>query len=197
MPFLDLPYDVRYAIYQHLFPRVPQLYLHAASDGLRYLPQQDAEIPVAWLRVNRALHVEGSEYLYNNYLLNIVGRKQDCLSHYTKVLATVKKYARTETHLRAFSNGLGSSTGAMSIAVGDAKLEMLENRQRGDPKSMDQFAQEAQIMKNVSWGMRDGHRRLRLNQAIFWWTFAIVVTGFGLLLAWAIGRLLKWLGLLS
>ena len=197
MHFLDLPYDIRFSIYEQLFPSVPQLYLHAVEDGVRYLPQQDSSIPIGFLLANKALSLEASEYLYNNYLINIVGRKHDCFSFYPGVLRTVKRYARTQTHVRAFSNGLGSSTGAISIAVGDAKLQMLENRQRGDPKTMEQFKQEAEIMRDVSKGLREMYRELNINQASFWWSVVCLTIGLGLLLAWTAGRLLTWTGMLT
>lgn len=170
MSFLDLPYDIREQIYIHLFPRTRHLYLHATEDGPIHLPIHDAEIPTAFLRTCKALNQEASEYLYNGYQFDVVGRKTDCVVHYQNIHALVQKFARDEVHVRAFSNGPDSSTGCISILVGEAKLARLEGRRRGQPTTIKRLWDEEKI-KQAS--VQRQHPRRWLSDAILYWTLGL------------------------
>ena len=109
MHFFDLPYDIRHRIYQHLFPRGEQIYIAIFKDTFSPIIPED-NVPIEFLLTCRAIHAEGSEYLYNSYLFNIIGTKRDCLYNYERFLETLKKHARHEVYINAFSNGPHSAT---------------------------------------------------------------------------------------
>lgn len=185
MQFLDLPYDVRHHIYSHLFPPSNHLYLHSTEAGPIHLPTHDSTVPVDLLRTCPALHQEASEYLYNTYRLDVVGRKADCLKHYKSIQATVEKYARDEVHVRAFSNGRDSSTGCISILVGDGKLATLQRRQRGLPMTVEELESEEKSRLQFENFLRV-HRRTDRDYGLM---PAVVVGGvLALLLAWAVAN---------
>lgn len=132
MDLLSLPYDIRFQIYKHIFPPGEQIYVQVLRNTRTLKSITGEPIPTQVFLTCRALSSEASEYLYNNYLFNIIGRKQDCLAAYESFLSIVEKYARNEVHADAFSNGLHSSTMCVSIQSGEAKMPMLKRRARGE-----------------------------------------------------------------
>lgn len=148
---LSLPYDIRYLIYQHLLPQTEQLYIQAfpASDRKHTLQVllPDASIPTAPLLVCRALHSELSELLYNSYLFNLVGTKKDCLAGYRPFLRTLRLYARKGevVHVNAFSNGGHSATMCLSLQAGEGKMGVLNERQRGLPRTLRELEEEQEL----------------------------------------------------
>ena len=141
MNLLDLPYDIRYKIYEHSFPPGQQIYIQVL--GLKLLSiTPEHKIPNGLLLTCRALNVEASEYLYSGYLFNIVGTKQDSLLAYNPFLDIVKKHARGEVHVDAFSNGAHSSTMCLSIHSGGGRVAMLKRRDRGERKEIDELEHE-------------------------------------------------------
>jgi hypothetical protein len=144
---LELPYDIRFLIYQRLFPPSEQIYIQVQNGGkLRAILADSGSEPgticTPILRSCKALYAEATGYLYNNYLFNIVGIKSDCLSHYKPFLATLEKHARNEVRVNAFSNGEHSATMCISLQAGDAKMTVLNRRRRGQPKAIEQLEKE-------------------------------------------------------
>ncbi|KXS99968.1 hypothetical protein AC578_806 [Pseudocercospora eumusae] len=139
-PFLALPFDIRYLIYQHAFPAGKQIYVQASPDVLLSITNE--RIPIALLRTCQSINREAGEYLYNNYLFNLVGRKQDCLRHYEALQKTMERYTRADVHVDAFSNGDHSKTMAIALHAGEGKVEMLKGRQRGLKKTIRQLREE-------------------------------------------------------
>lgn len=132
---LSLPYDIRYAIYQHLFPHGEQIYIQAYSGRLHTILPEDG-LSVSVLLSCRQLHTELSGYLYNNYLFNIIGIKSDCLETYRIFETVLRKYAKCPVRINAFSNGDHSATMCISMQAGDAKMDVLRRRGRGEPKTI-------------------------------------------------------------
>ena len=144
--FLALPYDIRYLIYQEIFPRDEQLYIQALDKSLRsILPE--GNLPTSIFRVDRQLHHEASEFLYNGYLFNIVGTKKNCLANYKPFLQTLRKHARNEVNMNAFSNGNHSATMCLSLQAGDAKMALINRRRRGEPKTILELQEEQDFLK--------------------------------------------------
>ncbi|KAF2158881.1 hypothetical protein M409DRAFT_30668 [Zasmidium cellare ATCC 36951] len=144
---LNLPYDIRFLIYQHLFPAGKQMYLQAYGKprhGLKSI-MGDHPVTVPLLRVCRLLNSEGSDYLYNTYLWNIVGRKYDVLAHYGRFLTVLERYANDEVHVDAFTNGWHSSTMCVSLHTGEGKKAMLSRRDRGVAKSIEEVWEEVRL----------------------------------------------------
>jgi hypothetical protein len=173
MDLLSLPYDIRYKIYEHVFPPGKQIYIQAfGANNLQSWPQTlrsitpDHGIPTNILSTCRALQAEGSEYLYNNYLFNIIGTKHHCLDAYNDFLSTVKKYARNEVHVNAFSNGSHSSTMCLSIHCGEGRTAMLRRRERGEPKAIDELEKEVAANRSLqeSTARSGAYRSLYLRQ---------------------------------
>lgn len=142
---LSLPYDVRHLVYQNLFPQCAQIYLLAGGSELRIMNQEDS-LPPSILRVCRLLHQEAAEYLYNNYLFNVVGLKQDCLALYKPFLRTFEKHSRQLPRVDAFSNGDHSATMCVSVQAGNARLSILDSRRRGKPRSLEDLLEEVAAM---------------------------------------------------
>lgn len=138
---LRIPYDIRLLIYEHLFPEGKQIYLQPSPKRLRSITA-DRSIPIEFLSSCRQLHIEACEYLYNSYLFNIVGRKQDILAAHEGFLEVLRKYARDEVHVQALSNGDHSTTGCISIHVGSGRLETLKRRNRGIPREVHELEEE-------------------------------------------------------
>ncbi len=138
---LALPYDIRYLIYKELFPREEQIYLHAYEKTLRTISPAGT-IAANVLLVCRQLHVEAGGFLYNGYLFNLVGTKNDCLANYKPFLRTLRKYARDEVNINAFSNGDHSTTICLSLQAGDARMGILNRRRRGEPKTLQELQVE-------------------------------------------------------
>ncbi|KAK5123859.1 hypothetical protein LTR85_002055 [Meristemomyces frigidus] len=141
---LALPYDVRYLIYQHIFPPGEQIYIQAHGNALQSILPEDG-LPTDALLVCRQINEEASGYLYNNYLFNIVGTKKDCLASYETFLEPLRKHARHEVRIDAFSNGEHSSTMCISLRAGDAKDGVLNRRARGQHKSIGEVERELGI----------------------------------------------------
>ena len=138
---LSLPYDVRHLIYDHLFPPGGQLYIQAMHDDYISI-SPDHRVPTSLLRTCRQLHEETSEYLYNNYLFNIFGRKQECVGSYDQFQNTVLKYARDDVHTYAFGNGEHSATMCISLHAGDGKMDVVKRRERGVELKIEQVRRE-------------------------------------------------------
>ena len=146
--FLSLPYDIRYLIYQHLFPPEEQIYIQALGSTLRSILPED-RLPTNALLACRQMHAEGSGYLYNSYLFNIVGTKKDCVTAYEPFLKTLRGYARHDVRINAFSNGEHSATMCISLQAGDARMGILKRRRRGEPKAISELEQEQGLAKDT------------------------------------------------
>lgn len=132
LTLVSLPYDIRYLIYQHIFPRTQQIYLQALQDGsIKAVLSYGSNITTNIFLTCRAIYMEAAGFLYNNYLFNLIGTKQLCLSSHKGFLKTVRKHAREEVHVHAFSNGVHSDTMCISIHTGDRSAAILKDRRRG------------------------------------------------------------------
>ena len=139
--FLSLPYDIRHLIYEHLFPPGGQMYIQALRDGYTSIAP-DHRVPASILRVCRQLHAETCEYLYNTYLFNIIGLKQDCMQSYDQFQHTVAKHARDDVHAYAFGNGAHSATICISLHAGSGKTDTVRRRERGVEMKIEQVRRE-------------------------------------------------------
>ncbi|KAK5735281.1 hypothetical protein LTR17_008288 [Elasticomyces elasticus] len=142
---LALPYDVRYLIYQQLFPPDEQIYIQAYDKTVHTISPAGT-ISANILLANRQLGKEAGSFLYNGYLFNLVGTKQDCLANYKPFLRTLRKYARSEVNINAFSNGDHSATMCLSLQAGDAKMDILNRRRRGEPKTFRELQDEQDLI---------------------------------------------------
>ncbi|KAK3641034.1 hypothetical protein LTR56_008422 [Elasticomyces elasticus] len=142
---LSLPYDIRYLIYQQLFPLDGQIYIQAYDKTVHTISPAGT-ISANILLANRQLGKEAGGFLYNGYLFNLVGTKQDCLANYKPFLRTLRKYARNEVNINAFSNGDHSATMCLSLQVGDAKMGILNRRRRGEPKTIGELQDEQDLI---------------------------------------------------
>lgn len=156
---LTLPYDIRHLIYAQLFPSGPQLYIHVLGSGNSNSSNSLAcispahSLPTGLLRVNRQLHAEGSGYLYNRYLFNLVGTKRDCLAGHGSFVETVRRYSRVggEVRVDAFSNGRHSATMCVSVMAGESKVGVLRARERGELVRMEEVAAEVAAEGAGAW----------------------------------------------
>lgn len=126
----SLPYDIRFLIYQHIFPSSPQIYLQVSQDG-SIRPMIHDNVTTNIFLTCRAIRVDAAEYLYNNYLFNLIGTKMLCLRAHTRILDTLRKYAREDVQIHAFSNGIHSETMCISMHTGLGKTAILRRRRCG------------------------------------------------------------------
>lgn len=144
----SLPYDIRYLVYRHLFPPTSQIYIQSIGDRLISITP-DHKIPTAFLRTNKFLRRESSEYLYNSYLFNIIGTKSDCLRAYPPFLVTTEKHSRAPVRVDCFSNGVHAATACISIQVGTGRLALLRRRERGVPMEIAELEREVKTKSGV------------------------------------------------
>ncbi|KAK4952141.1 hypothetical protein LTR10_010061 [Elasticomyces elasticus] len=160
---LSLPYDIRYLIYQQLFPPDEQIYIQAYDKTVQTISPAGI-ISANILLVNRQLGREAGGFLYNGYLFNLVGTKQDCLANYKPFLRTLRKYARSEVNINAFSNGNHSATMCLSLQAGDAKMDILNRRRRGEPKTIRELQDEQDLIGGPP---QDGDWVVKVFYALF------------------------------
>ncbi|KAF2720248.1 hypothetical protein K431DRAFT_285919 [Polychaeton citri CBS 116435] len=185
---LSLPYDVRHAIYQQLFPPGQQLYLHGDMTGqVRMMMPPDVSIPNNFLLVCRELHREGSEYLYNRYLFNVIGTKRGCLKSYRTFQDTMAKYTRCPIRIDAFSNGDHSATSCICLQAGESQLRVLERRRRGQPTTLGKLKTEVQYDEERC--QASGLTRLGIALANSFLTFCIWTRLHAIQLSAAIGAI--------
>ena len=146
---LTLPYDIRFLIYQQLFPPDEQLYIQANDTTLQSMWAEG--LPTQVILVSRQMHAEVSGYLYNTYLFNIVGTKKDCLANYQLLVAPLRKYGRSSVHVDAFSNGEHSATMCISLQAGDAKSGVLDRRGRGQRMTILAMQEELDAKRHAPW----------------------------------------------
>ena len=162
------------------------MYIEAFQHTLRSITPEH-QVPTDLLLTCRGLNTEVSEYLYNYYLFNIVGKKRDCLATYESFLNTMKKHARHDVHVDAFSNGSHSSTMCISIQAGEGRMAMLKRRDRGEPKQIQELEKEVALAESEYRAAHrlfvpqfsNARRHLRLISAAF-------CTAVALLIAWLI-----------
>ncbi|KAK3116084.1 hypothetical protein LTR53_003926 [Teratosphaeriaceae sp. CCFEE 6253] len=127
--------------------------LLAVKKGLKVILPVDT-LPRNLLLVNRQLCREASDILYNSYLFNIVGTKTDCLAHYTRFLRTMRRYARSEVNINAFSNGDHSATMCLTLQAGDLRMPILNRRARGQPIAIQDLREEQKHKAALEGGNR-------------------------------------------
>ncbi|KAK4500464.1 hypothetical protein PRZ48_008653 [Zasmidium cellare] len=189
---LNLPYDIRFLVYQHLFPASgKQIYLQAYGkphNDLHSIMQVDKQpMTTPLLLVCRQLHSEAGDYLYNTYLFNIVGRKRDVLAQYGRFLSVLERHANDEVHVDAFTNGWHSSTMCVSLHTGEGKKAMLERRERGVAKSIEEVWDEVRLKSPRKAPTRPLSVMALVMEAAapFAWYFAVAVAVLVALLAWS------------
>ncbi|RMY82529.1 hypothetical protein D0861_07851 [Hortaea werneckii] len=140
---LSLPYD--------LFPPHEQIYIQAFEDRLRFISPGDG-LALQLFLVCKDLSTEARAYLYNSYLFNVVGTKKDCLKAYKSFETILHRHARHPVRINAFSNGQHSATMCISMQAGDAKMDVLNRRRRGEARTIREMEleQSHQIEEPVS-----------------------------------------------
>ncbi|KAF2212848.1 hypothetical protein CERZMDRAFT_97347 [Cercospora zeae-maydis SCOH1-5] len=181
---LALPYDIRFLLYQHLFPAGKYINLEAGRSSLRAI-EQNLSVPTAFLKTCRFLHSEASRFLYTNYLFLIVGEKRDCLANYEKLQRTLQHHAQAPVHVHPLSNGKHSQTGAILLHVGDARLFGVQARGRGVPVTVEDLKRE------VETGGEGGFGVMRMVYGSLWPHYGLNEAGF--VLAGIVVAVLAWL----
>lgn len=140
---LSLPYDVRFLIISNLFPSMKQVYLIAYRNSIHpMMPPGSLHMHV--FLTCRQLRMEASDYLFNNYLFNIIGYKKYCMVHYRPINLLMERYAKQGSGLEFLDNGMLSSTACVSIHAKGGRVEaMLQARQRGVTRDLEQVEKEA------------------------------------------------------
>jgi hypothetical protein len=147
---LALPYDVRWIIYSHLFPSLRQVYLMASKESINPM-MRPGSLSTGILLTCHQLHAEASDYLFNNYLFNIIGYKKHCMAHYKPLYKLMQRYAKHGANVEILDNGTLSSTACVSIHAKDGHVEaMLHVRQRGVPRELKEVEKEAAQLPEVS-----------------------------------------------
>lgn len=147
---LSLPYDVRFIIYSHLFPSLRQVYLMASKESINPM-MRPGSLSTGILLTCHQLHSEASDYLFNNYLFNIIGYKKHCMAHYKPLYKLMERFAKHGANVEILDNGTLSSTACVSIHAKDGHVEaMLHVRQRGVPRDLQEVEKEAAQLPEVA-----------------------------------------------
>jgi len=185
---LSLPYDVRYLIYEHLFPPDEQIYIQVIDGTMKsILPEHHISTNLS--RVSRHFHAEANDYLYNNYLFNIVGTKKDCLASYESFAGTLRKYAKDDVRINAFSNGVHSSTMCVSLHAGDGKMVLLNRRMRGEPREIREMREELGLNQDRAYADRlvqMVRATTRRRRGLVFAVCAVLVSALSMLVAWSL-----------
>jgi len=140
---LSLPYDIRWIIYSHLFPSLRQIYLMASKESINPM-MRPGSLSTGILLTCHQLHSEASDYLFNNYLFNIIGYKKHCMAHYKPLYELMQRHAKHGANVEILDNGTLSSTVCVSIHAKAGHVEaMLHVRQRGVPRDLHEVEKEA------------------------------------------------------
>ncbi|PPJ59096.1 hypothetical protein CBER1_01664 [Cercospora berteroae] len=180
---LALPYDIRFLIYEHLFPIGKYINIEAGRNS-HLKPNQDSTVPTAFLRTCRLLHAEASRYLYTNYFFLVFGEKRDCLANYEKLQRTLQLHAQSKIHVHPLSNGKHSQTGAILLTSSDAFS--VKARGRGVPVTVEDLRREVEAGKNGGLGAG------RIVHDLFFVHYGMGIAGF--VLAALMIAVLAWLG---
>lgn len=176
---LTLPYDVRPAIYQQLFPPHEQIYIQAFGARLRFISPGDG-LPLQLFLVCKDLSAEARAYLYNSYLFNIVGTKNDCLKAYKSFETILHRHARHAVRINAFSNGQYSATMCISMQSGDVKMGVLNRRRRGEARTIREMELEQDLQADKDFPAIFGHIDMTVAFcAIFFAVLALVLPMLG------------------
>lgn len=106
------------------------------------------------------LQVEASDYLFNNYLFNIIGHKKHCMAHYKPVYTLMERYAKHGAKIEILDNGTLSSTACVSIHAKSRYVEaMLRGRERGVPRDLKEFEDEAAQLPDLDNGQSSNLRQ--------------------------------------
>jgi hypothetical protein len=146
---LSLPYDIRWIIYSHLFPSLRQIYLMASKDSINPM-MRPGLLSIGILLTCHQLRSEASDYLFNNYLFNIIGYKKHCMAHYKPLFELMERYAKHGANVEILDNGALSSTACVSVHAKDGHVEaMLHVRQRGVPRDLKEVEEEAAQLPEI------------------------------------------------
>lgn len=155
---LSLPYDVRHTIYSHLFPSLRQIYLMASKESINPMMRPGSLNTHIFLTC-RQLQAEASDYLFNNYLFNIFGHKKHCVAHYKPVYKLMVRYAKRGAKIEILDNGTLSTTACVSIHAKSRHVEaMLRGRERGVPRDLKEFEDEAAQLPDLDNGQSRNNR---------------------------------------
>jgi hypothetical protein len=147
---LSLPYDIRFIIYSHLFPSLRQVYLMASKESINPM-MRPGSLSTGILLTCHQLHSEASDYLFNNYLFNIIGYKKHCMAHYKPLYKLMERFAKHGANVEILDNGSLSSTACVSIHAKHGHVEtMLHVRQRGVPRDLQEVEKEAAQLPEVA-----------------------------------------------
>jgi hypothetical protein len=147
---LSLPVDIRWIVYSHLFPSLRQVYLMASKESVNPM-MRPGSLGTDVFLVCRQLQVEASDYLFNNYLFNIIGYKKYCMAHYKPVYKLVERHARNGAEIEILDNGDLSSTACVSIYAKEGHVEaVLQVRKRGVQRDLKEVEEEAAQMPEIA-----------------------------------------------
>jgi hypothetical protein len=147
---LSLPFDIRWIVYSHLFPSLRQIYLMASKESVNPM-MRPGSLGTDVFLVCRQLQAEASDYLFNNYLFNIIGYKKHCMAHYKPVYELVERYAKHGVNIEILDNGNLSSTACVSIYAKEGHVEaVLHVRQRGVQRDLKEVEEEAAQMPEIA-----------------------------------------------
>ncbi|CAK1367995.1 unnamed protein product [Cercospora beticola] len=147
---LTLPYDIRFLIYQQLFPSGKYINIQAGRNSHLRLNEEDSTVPTAFLRTCRLLHAEASRYLYTNYFFLVFGEKRNCLANYEKLQRTLQLHSQSKIHVHPLSNGKHSQTGAILLTSSDAFS--VKARGRGVPVTVEDLRREIETGEKGGFG---------------------------------------------
>jgi hypothetical protein len=177
---MSLPYDIRWIIYSHLFPSLRQVYLMASKESVSPM-MRPGSLGTDVFLVCRQLQAEASDYLFNNYLFNIIGYKKYCMAHYKPVYKLVERYAKHGANIEILDNGDLSSTACVSIYAKEGHVEaVLHFRKRGVQRDLKEVEEEAAQMPEIA----DDRAKYFMGSSITPTVFATVfILGVAILIA--------------
>ena len=122
----------------------------ASKEGINPM-MRPGSLSTGILLTCQQLHSEASDYLFNNYLINIIGYKKHCMAHYKPLYNLMERYAKHGANVEILDNGTLSSTACVSIHAKSGHVEaMLQVRKRGVPRDLQEVEKEASQLPEVS-----------------------------------------------
>jgi hypothetical protein len=145
--FLALPFDLRYMVYEEIFPASRLIYLGMGKDGRLHGVTPLGGIPLGFMSACHQLRRETNEYLFNRYLFNVVGDKRDCLENHPYFCELIRRWARGVVHIDAFSEGVRFHNVCVALHAGEGHVARVRKIDGGVHRSMQRIRWEVQQNK--------------------------------------------------